>query len=108
MNDKEFRAMLQASRQRNNTTPTLTQTTPPATNYPSSPRKNAKALTEVIRAALRHETVYMPTRKSKRTLLKIIWLWALILTSNYQAKIEDILLDSVERRDKYNKNYFIF
>ena len=107
MNDAGFRAMLQASKERNKHNSYAYTDTPTSHEVPKFTRAERKGIDEVIRA-ITPRNRYMPKR-ARRILLKIIWL-TLTATSNYQASLMIFLLDSVEVKVTRNitKNYFIF
>ena len=109
MKDSEFRAMLQASRERNKHNSTLTQTTPPATKSQPLPNPERKTLKRSF-VALRHETEFMPVRKTTKNTIKN-YLANFDSYEQLPSKFDDIFIGfcrSVGRPPKYNKNYFIF
>ena len=106
MRDAEFRAMLQASRQRNRYNSYAYTDTPTSHEVPKFTRAERKGIDEVIRA-ITPRSRYMPTRKSTKNTIK-----------NYLANFDSYeqlssLLDDIfigfcrsEGHPKYNRKLF--
>ncbi len=69
MNDREFRAMLQASKERNRHNGYSHTDTPTSHEVPKFTRAERKGIDEVIRA-ITPRSRYMPVRKEKENTLK--------------------------------------
>ncbi|HHH7252570.1 TPA: hypothetical protein ACP2EC_001697 [Escherichia coli] len=69
MRDAEFRAMLQASRERNKHNSYAYTDTPTSYELPKFTKKERKGIDEVIRAITPRER-YMPTRKTTKNSIK--------------------------------------
>lgn len=106
MNDREFRAMLQASRQRNRYNSYAYTDTPTSHEVPKFTRAERKGIDEVIRAITPRER-YMPTRKSTQNTIKNY----LANVDSYEQlprKFEDVIIGFCrsEGHPKYNKKLF--
>lgn len=108
MRDAEFRAMLQASRQRNRYNSYSYTDTPTSYELPKLTQKERKGIDEVIRAITPRER-YMPTRKSTKNSIKN-YLNNFDSYEQLPSKLDDIFIGFCrsEGHPKYNKNYFIF
>lgn len=69
MNDREFRAMLQASRERNKHNSYAYTDTPTSYELPKLTRAERKGLDELIRSITPRDR-FMPTRKSTQNTIK--------------------------------------
>ncbi|HAI0401586.1 TPA: hypothetical protein HIO76_000231 [Escherichia coli] len=106
MRDAEFRAMLQASRQRNRYNSYSYTDTPTSHEVPKFTRAERKGIDEVIRAITPRER-YMPTRKSTKNTIKN----SLANFDSYEqlpGKLDDIFIGFCrgEGHPKYNKKLF--
>lgn len=108
MRDAEFRAMLQASRERNRHNSYAYTNSPTSHEVPKFTRAERKGIDEVIRAITPRER-YMSTRKSTQNSIKN-YLANFDSYEQLPSKLDDILLDSVEVKVTQNttESYFIF
>ncbi|MDJ6965990.1 hypothetical protein LD815_04955 [Salmonella enterica] len=106
MNDREFRAMLQASRQRNRYNSYSYTDTPTSHELPKFTKKERKGIDEVIRAITPRER-YMPTRKSTKNSIKN-YLNNFDSYEQLPSKLEDVIIGFCrgEGHPKYNKKLF--
>ncbi|MBE1015137.1 hypothetical protein [Escherichia coli] len=106
MNDREFRAMLQASRQRNRYNSYAYTDTPTSYELPKLTKKERKGLDELIRSITPRDR-FMPTRKEKENTLKTF----LMSFDSYEQlpnKLDDIFIGFCrsEGHPKYNRKLF--
>lgn len=106
MNDREFRAMLQASRERNKHNSYSYTDTPTSYEVPTfskSERKNIEAVIRSITPRVRH----MPTRKEKENTLKT-FLMSFDSYEQLPSKIEDLIIGTCRSfgRDNYHRKIF--
>ncbi|MDE1516705.1 hypothetical protein [Escherichia coli] len=106
MNDREFRAMLQASRERNRHNGYSHTDTPTSYELPAfskTERKNIEAVIRSITPRVRH----MPTRKEKENTLKT-FLMSFDSYEQLPSRIEDVIIGFCrsEGHPKYNKKLF--
>ncbi|HHU8365038.1 hypothetical protein [Escherichia coli] len=106
MNDREFRAMLQASRQRNRHNSYAYTNSPTSHEVPKFTRAERKGIDEVIRAITPRER-YMPTRKEKENTLKT-FLMSFDSYEQLPSKIEDLIIGTCRSlgRDNYHRKVF--
>ncbi|HBD0023531.1 TPA: hypothetical protein KFR67_001918 [Escherichia coli] len=106
MNDREFRAMLQASRQRNRYNSYSYTDTPTSYELPKLTRAERKGLDELIRSITPRDR-FMPTRKSTKNSIKN-YLNNFDSYEQLPAKIEDVIIGFCrsEGHPKYNKKLF--
>ncbi|HGX5146713.1 TPA: hypothetical protein ACNE0K_002707 [Escherichia coli] len=106
MNDREFRAMLQASRQRNRYNSYSYTDTPTSYELPKLTQKERKGIDEVIRA-ITPRSRYMPVRKEKENTLKT-FLMGFDSYEQLPAKIEDLIIGTCRSfgRDNYHRKVF--
>ncbi|EKG5205858.1 hypothetical protein O3R08_003313 [Escherichia coli] len=106
MNDREFRAMLQASRQRNRHNSYAYTNSPTSHEVPKFTRAERKGIDEVIRAITPRER-YMPTRKEKENTLKT-FLMSFDSYEQLPSKIEDVIIGTCRSlgRDNYHRKVF--
>ena len=106
MRDAEFRAMLQASRQRNRYNSYSYTDTPTSHEVPKFTRAERKGIDEVIRAITPRER-YMPTRKSTKNTIKN-YLANFDSYEQLPRKFEDVIIGfcRCEGHPKYNKKLF--
>ncbi|EEX3356017.1 hypothetical protein ABVQ74_003386 [Escherichia coli] len=106
MRDAEFRAMLQASRQRNRYNSYSYTDTPTSYELPKLTQKERKGIDEVIRAITPRER-YMPTRKSTKNSIKN-YLNNFDSYEQLPSKLDDIFIGFCrsEGHPKYNKKLF--
>ncbi|EFH9004596.1 hypothetical protein K3761_003913 [Escherichia coli] len=106
MNDREFRAMLQASRQRNRHNSYAYTNSPTSHEVPKFTRAERKGIDEVIRAITPRER-YMPTRKSTKNTIKN-YLANFDSCEQLSSKLDDIFIGFCrsEGHPKYNKKLF--
>ncbi|HAN1899267.1 TPA: hypothetical protein IEO48_004713, partial [Escherichia coli] len=90
MNDREFRAMLQASKERNRHNGYSHTDTPTSHEVPKFTRAERKGIDEVIRAITPRER-YMPTRKSTKNSIKN-YLNNFDSYGQLPSKIEDLII----------------
>ena len=106
MNDREFRAMLQASRQRNRYNSYAYTDTPTSYELPKLTKKERKGLDELIRSITPRDR-FMPTRKEKENTLKT-FLMSFDSYEQLPAKIEDLIIGTCRSfgRDNYHRKVF--
>ncbi|EKA9593870.1 hypothetical protein OM347_004624 [Escherichia coli] len=106
MNDREFRAMLQASRQRNRYNSYAYTDTPTSYELPKLTKKERKGLDELIRSITPRDR-FMPTRKEKENTLKT-FLMSFDSYEQLSSRIEDVIIGFCrsEGHPKYNKKLF--
>ncbi|EFZ4919630.1 hypothetical protein K3Q14_002467 [Shigella boydii] len=106
MRDAEFRAMLQASRQRNRYNSYSYTDTPTSYELPKFTRAERKGIDEVIRAITPRER-YMSTRKSTQNTIKN-YLANVDSYEQLSSRIEDVIIGFCrsEGHPKYNKKLF--
>ncbi|EAC1345872.1 hypothetical protein [Escherichia coli] len=106
MNDREFRAMLQASRQRNKHNSYSYTNSPTSHELPKFTKKERKGIDEVIRA-ITPRSRYMPTRKSTKNTIKN-YLANFDSYEQLPSKLEDVIIGFCrgEGHSKYNKKLF--
>lgn len=106
MRDAEFRAMLQASRERNKHNSYSYTDTPTSYELPKLTQKERKGIDEVIRAITPRER-YMPTRKEKENTLKT-FLMGFDSYEQLPAKIEDLIIGTCRSfgRNNYHRKVF--
>ncbi|END4434774.1 hypothetical protein ABL510_002123 [Shigella boydii] len=106
MRDAEFRAMLQASRQRNRYNSYSYTDTPTSHEVPKFTRAERKGIDEVIRA-ITPRNRYMPTRKTTKNSIKN-YLASFDSYAQLPSKIEDVIIGFCrsEGHPKYNKKLF--
>ncbi|HAK9447821.1 hypothetical protein EA220_19375 [Escherichia coli] len=106
MRDAEFRAMLQASRERNKHNSYSYTDTPTSHEVPKFTRAERKGIDEVIRA-ITPRSRYMSTRKSTQNTIKN-YLANFDSYEQLPSKIEDVIIGFCrsEGHPKYNKKLF--
>lgn len=106
MRDAEFRAMLQASRQRNRYNSYAYTDTPTSYEVPKFTRAERKGIDEVIRAITPRER-YMSTRKSTQNSIKN-YLASFDSYEQLPSKLDDIFIGFCrgEGHPKYNRKLF--
>ena len=106
MRDAEFRAILQASRQRNRYNSYSYTDTPTSHEVPKFTRAERKGIDEVIRA-ITPRSRYMSTRKSTQNTIKN-YLANFDSYEQLPSKIEDVIIGFCrsEGHPKYNKKLF--
>ncbi|EOC0680295.1 hypothetical protein ACIU3V_002949 [Escherichia coli] len=106
MNDREFRAMLQASRQRNRYNSYAYTDTPTSYELPKLTKKERKGLDELIRSITPRDR-FMPARKEKENTLKT-FLMGFDSYEQLPAKIEDLIIGTCRSfgRDNYHRKIF--
>ncbi|EIV3251781.1 hypothetical protein L7421_001374 [Escherichia coli] len=106
MNDREFRAMLQASKERNRHNGYSHTDTPTSYELPKFTKKERKGIDEVIRA-ITPRSRYMPTRKSTQNSIKN-YLASFDSYEQLPSKLDDIFIGFCrsEGHPKYNKKLF--
>lgn len=106
MNDREFRAMLQASRQRNRHNSYAYTNSPTSHELPKFTKKERKGIDEVIRA-ITPRNRYMPTRKSTKNSLKP-FLMSFDSYEQLPSRIEDVIIGTCRSfgRDNYHRKIF--
>ncbi|HAY4469119.1 TPA: hypothetical protein JZ887_004026 [Escherichia coli] len=106
MRDAEFRAMLQASRQRNRYNSYSYTNNPTRYEVPKFTRAERKGIDEVIRA-ITPRNRYMSTRKEKENTLKT-FLMSFDSYEQLPSKVEDLIIGFCrnEGHPKYNKKLF--
>ncbi|ELH8616259.1 hypothetical protein Q8V68_000483 [Escherichia coli] len=106
MRDAEFRAMLQASRQRNRYNSYSYTDTPTSHEVPKFTRAERKGIDEVIRA-ITPRSRYMSTRKSPQNTIKN-YLANFDSYEQLPSRIEDLIIGFCrnEGHPKYNKKLF--
>ncbi|EHH4298031.1 hypothetical protein J7W31_000860 [Escherichia coli] len=106
MNDREFRAMLQASRQRNRHNSCAHTNNPTSYELPKFTKKERKGIDEVIRSITPRDR-FMPTRKSTQNTIKN-YLANFDSYEQLPSKIEDVIIGFCrsEGHPKYNRKLF--
>ncbi|HGY6065017.1 TPA: hypothetical protein ACNR68_002716 [Escherichia coli] len=106
MRDAEFRAMLQASRQRNKHNSYAYTNSPTSHELPKFTKKERKGIDEVIRA-ITPRNRYMPTRKTTENTLKT-FLMSFDSYEQLPSRIEDIIIGTCRSlgRDNYHRKVF--
>lgn len=106
MQDSEFRAMLQASKERNRHNGYSHTDTPTSHEVPKFTRAERKGIDEVIRAITPRER-YMPTRKSTQNSIKN-YLASFDSYEQLPSKVEDLIIGFCrnEGHPKYNRKLF--
>ncbi|ELK0814071.1 TPA: hypothetical protein ACGAO1_002395 [Escherichia coli] len=106
MNDREFRAMLQASKERNRHNGYSHTDTPTSHEVPKFTRAERKGIDEVIRA-ITPRSRYMPTRKSTKNTIKN-YLANFDSYEQLPSKLDDIFIGFCrsEGHPKYNRKLF--
>lgn len=106
MQDSEFRAMLQASRERNKHNSYAYTDTPTSYELPKFTKKERKGIDEVIRAITPRER-YMSTRKSTQNSIKN-YLTSFDSYEQLPSKLDDIFIGFCrsEGHPKYNRKLF--
>ncbi|EOM1194798.1 TPA: hypothetical protein ACYSGK_002578 [Escherichia coli] len=106
MRDTEFRAMLQASRQRNRHNSYAYTNSPTSHEVPKFTRAERKGIDEVIRAITPRER-YMPTRKTTENTLKT-FLMSFDSYEQLPSRIEDVIIGTCRSfgRDNYHRKIF--
>ncbi|MCH7047964.1 hypothetical protein EFK20_26325, partial [Escherichia coli] len=90
MRDAEFRAMLQASRQRNKHNSYAYTNSPTSHELPKFTKKERKGIDEVIRA-ITPRNRYMPTRKTTKNSIKN-YLASFDSYAQLPSKLDDIFI----------------
>ncbi|EHS0228002.1 hypothetical protein KUF00_003099 [Escherichia coli] len=106
MNDREFRAMLQASRERNRHNGYSHTDTPTSYELPKFTKKERKGIDELIRSITPRDK-FMPVRKTTKNNLKT-FLMSFDSYEQLPSKIEDVIVGFCrsEGHPKYNKKLF--
>ena len=106
MNDREFRAMLQASKERNRHNGYSHTDTPTSLEVPKFTRAERKGIDEVIRA-ITPRNRYMPTRKTTKNNLKT-FLMSFDSYEQLPSRIEDVIIGACRSfgRDNYHRKVF--
>ncbi len=106
MNDREFRAMLQASRQRNRHNSYAYTNNPTSYELPKFTKKERKGIDEVIRA-ITPRNRYMSTRKSTKNSIRN-YLNNFDSYGQLPSKVEDLIIGFCrnEGHPKYNRKLF--
>ncbi|HFU1986403.1 TPA: hypothetical protein ACH47M_005035 [Escherichia coli] len=106
MRDAEFRAMLQASRERNKHNSYAYTDTPTSHEVPKFTRAERKGIDEVIRA-ITPRNRYMPTRKTTENTLKT-FLMSFDSYEQLPSRIEDVIIGACRSfgRDNYHRKIF--
>lgn len=106
MNDREFRAMLQASKERNKHNSYAYTDTPTSYELPKLTKKERKGLDELIRSITPRDR-FMPARKEKENTLKT-FLMGFDSYEQLPAKIEDLIIGTCRSfgRDNYHRKIF--
>ncbi|EGZ0126596.1 hypothetical protein JJA78_003464 [Escherichia coli] len=106
MRDAEFRAMLQASRQRNRYNSYSYTDTPTNYELPKLTRAERKGLDELIRSITPRDR-FMPTRKSTKNTIKN-YLNNFYSYEQLSSQVEDVIIGFCrsEGHPKYNKKLF--
>lgn len=106
MNDREFRAMLQASRERNRHNGYSHTNTPTSYELPAFSKSERRNIETVIRSITPRDR-YMPTRKEKENTLKT-FLMGFDSYEQLPSKLDDIFIGFCrsEGHPKYNKKLF--
>ena len=106
MNDREFRAMLQASRARNRHNSYAYTDTPTSYEVPEFTEEERKGIDEAIRSITPRDR-YMPTRKATKNTLKT-FLMSFDSYEQLPSKIEDVIIGTCRShgRDNYHRKVF--
>lgn len=106
MRDAEFRAMLQASKERNKHNSYAYTNNPTSYELPKFTKKERKGIDEVIRAITPRER-YMPARKTTKNNLKT-FLMGFDSYEQLPSKIEDLIIGTCRSfgRDNYHRKVF--
>ncbi|EEY1519579.1 hypothetical protein OP691_000161 [Escherichia coli] len=106
MRDAEFRAMLQASRQRNRYNSYSYTDTPTSYELPKLTRAERKGLDELIRSITPRDR-FMPTRKSTQNTIKN-YLANFDSYEQLPSRIEDVIIGTCRSfgRDNYHRKIF--
>ncbi|MDK6541077.1 hypothetical protein QP309_13680, partial [Escherichia coli] len=106
MRDAEFRAMLQASRQRNKHNSYAYTNNPTSYEVPTFSKSERKNIEAVIRSITPRDR-YMPTRKEKENTLKT-FLMSFDSYEQLPSKIEDLIIGTCRSfgRDNYHRKIF--
>lgn len=106
MRDAEFRAMLQASRERNKHNSYAYTNNPTSHEAPKFTRAERKGIDEVIRA-ITPRNRYMSTRKEKENTLKT-FLMSFDSYEQLPSKVEDLIIGICRSfgRDNYHRKIF--
>ncbi|HIB0159211.1 TPA: hypothetical protein ACWSQ0_000316 [Escherichia coli] len=106
MNDREFRAMLQASKERNRHNGYSHTDTPTSYEVPKFTRAERKGIDEVIRA-ITPRSRYMSVRKEKENTLKT-FLMGFDSYEQLPSRIEDVIIGTCRSfgRDNYHRKIF--
>ncbi|EOU9016272.1 hypothetical protein ACNZ94_003109 [Escherichia coli] len=106
MNDREFRAMLQASRERNKHNSYSYTDTPTSYEVPAFSKTERKNIEAVIRSITPRDR-YMSVRKEKENTLKT-FLMGFDSYEQLPAKIEDLIIGTCRSfgRDNYHRKIF--
>ncbi|MEF7937146.1 hypothetical protein U9256_01665 [Escherichia coli] len=106
MNDREFRAMLQASRERNKHNSYAYTDTPTSYEVPAFSKTERKNIEAVIRSITPRDR-FMPVRKTTKNNLKT-FLMSFDSYEQLPSKIEDLIIGFCrsEGHQKYNKKLF--
>ncbi|MFO3732018.1 hypothetical protein [Citrobacter koseri] len=106
MNDREFRAMLQASKERNKHNSYAYTNNPTSYELPAFTKSERKNIEAVIRSITPRDR-YMPTRKSTKNSIKN-YLANFDSYEQLPSKIEDLIIGFCrsEGHPKYNKKLF--
>ena len=106
MNDREFRAMLQASRERNRHNGYSHTDTPTSYEVPTFSKSERKNIEAVIRSITPRDR-YMPVRKTTKNNLKT-FLMGFDSYEQLPSKIEDLIIGTCRSfgRDNYHRKVF--
>lgn len=106
MRDAEFRAMLQASRQRNKHNSYAYTNNPTSYELPKLTKKERKGIDEVIRSITPRDR-FMPVRKTTKNNLKT-FLMGFDSYEQLPSKIEDLIIGTCRSfgRDNYHRKVF--
>lgn len=106
MNDREFRAMLQASKERNKHNSYAYTDTPTSYELPKLTKKERKGLDELIRSITPRDR-FMPARKEKENTLKT-FLMGFDSYEQLPSRIEDVIIGTCRSfgRDNYHRKIF--
>ncbi|MBW9028063.1 hypothetical protein KZA92_02515 [Escherichia coli] len=106
MRDAEFRAMLQASRQRNKHNSYAYTNNPTSYELPKLTKKERKGIDEVIRSITPRDR-FMPTRKSTQNTIKN-YLANFDSYEQLPSRIEDVIIGTCRSfgRDNYHRKIF--
>ncbi|HAL3322248.1 hypothetical protein [Escherichia coli] len=106
MNDREFRAMLQASRERNKHNSYAYTDTPTSYEVPAFSKTERKNIEAVIRSITPRDR-FMPVRKEKENTLKT-FLMSFDSYEQLPSKIEDVIIGTCRSlgRDNYHRKVF--